>query len=84
MPGKQEHRKTRMSIDIPIKDHRRIKLLAAANGISIREFVVECIHDKIHPQKEPNKVTRKAMEDAEKGKVMKAKDFQDLCKQLGI
>jgi hypothetical protein len=31
---------TRMSIDVPLKDHKRIKMLAAAEGVSIREFVV--------------------------------------------
>ena len=79
-------RTTRMSIDVPLKDHRRIKVLAAAEGVSIREFVFECISEKIYPEKEkyPNKTTRKAMEDARKGKTIKAKDFDDICKQLGI
>lgn len=77
---------TRMSIDVPLKDHKRIKMLAAAEGISIREFVVDCIANKIYPEKEkhPNKITRKAMGDARKRKTVKAKDFNDLCKQLGI
>lgn len=80
------HKTTRMSIDVPMKDHKRIKMLAAAEGVSIREFVVECIANRIYPEKEkrPNKTTRKAMEDAKKGKTFKAKDFDDLCNQLGI
>lgn len=75
---------TRMSIDVPLKDHRRIKVLAAAEGASIREFVIECIRERIYPEKVPNKKTRKAMEDARKGKTKKAKNFKDLCDQLGI
>lgn len=77
---------TRMSIDVRLKDHKRIKMLAAAEGISIREFVIECITEKIYPEKEkhPNKTTRKAMENARKGKTIKAKDFDDICKQLGL
>lgn len=75
---------TRMSIDVSLKDHRRIKVLAAAEGASIREFVMECIRERIYPEKIPNKKTRKAMEDARKGKVKKAKNFDDLCEQLGI
>ena len=75
---------TRMSIDVPIKDHKRIKVLAAAEGASIREFVIECIHERIYPEKRPNKKTRQAMEDARKGKTVKAKDFDDLCNQLGL
>jgi hypothetical protein len=73
-----------MSIDVPLKDHRRIKVLAAAEGASIREFVIECIRERIYPEKVPNKKTRKAMEDARKGKTKKAKNFKDLCDQLGI
>ncbi len=75
---------TRMSIDVPLKDHKRIKMLASAEGASIREFVIECIHERIYPEKAPNKKTRQAMEAARKGKVKKAKNFDDLCKQLGL
>lgn len=77
-------RTTRMSIDVPLKDHKRIKILAAAEGASIREFVIECIHERIYPEKIPNAKTRKAMEDARKGKGKKAKNFEELCEQLGI
>jgi hypothetical protein len=73
-----------MSIDVPLKDHKRIKLLAAAEGASLREFVIECIHERIYPEKVPNKKTRKAMEEARKRKTTKAKDFDDLCNKLGI
>ena len=75
---------TRMSIDVPLKDHKRIKVLAAAEGASIREFVIECIRERIYPEKTPNKKTRKAMEDARKGKTKKAKNFDEFCEELGI
>ena len=89
MPQKHTHKLTRMSIDVTQKDHKRIKVLAAAEGVSLKDFVVECIHDKINPQKSsnektPNATTRKAMKDAEKGKTFHAKDLADLYKQLGI
>ncbi len=75
---------TRMSIDVSARDHKRIKLFAAAEGSSLREFVIECIHERIYPEKRPKAATRKAMKEARAGKTMKAKDFDDLCKQLGI
>ena len=86
MAARADSKMTRMSIDVPLKDHRRIKMLAAAEGLSIREFVVECVAEKIYPEKvkHPNKTTRKAMEAARKGKTIKAKDFDDVCNQLGI
>ena len=75
---------TRMSIDVPQKDHKRIKILAAAEGLTIKTFVIECIHEQIYPEKRPNKKTRAAIKHARKGKTTKAKDFDDICKQLGI
>ncbi len=75
---------TRMSIDVPLKDHTRIKVLAAAEGVSLKEFVIECIKERINPEKKPNAKTRKAMDDARKGKTIKAKDMSELYKQLGI
>lgn len=86
MTIKHSTKTTRMSIDVSVKDHRRIKVLAAAEGLSIRKFVVECIMQKIYPEQEKvsNQITRKAMENARKGKTVKAKDFNAICNQLGI
>lgn len=61
----------RISIDVPLKDHTRIKVLAVAKGISLKDFVIECIQERIHSEKKPNAKTRKAMEDARKGKTIK-------------
>jgi predicted HicB family RNase H-like nuclease len=38
---------TRMSIDIDPKDHKKIKMRAAKDRVSIREFVIDCIQEKI-------------------------------------
>jgi hypothetical protein len=52
----------------------------------MRKFVVECISGKIYPKKikNPNKTSRKVMKSARKGKTIKAKDFEEVCKQIGI
>lgn len=47
---------TRMSIDIDQKDHKKIKMRAAKNRVSIREFVIDCIQDKIS---DPNSKDKK-------------------------
>jgi|GEM_PF-1179201 len=75
---------TRMSIDVSLRDHTRIKVLAAAEGLSLKEFVIECINERIYPEKKPNAKTRKALEDAKRGKTIKAKNMSELYKQLGI
>lgn len=41
---------TRMSIDIASKEHKKIKMRAAKEGVSIREFVIDCIQGKIDAQ----------------------------------
>jgi hypothetical protein len=84
MPEKTISKTTRMSIDIPVKDHKRIKVLASAEGVTLKDFVIDCIREKIHPEKKPNAKTRKAMSDARKGKTTKAKNLEDLYEQLGI
>jgi len=85
MLGKSTNKKTtRMSIDVSVKDHTRIKVLASAEGLSLKEFVIECIKERIDPEKKPNAKTRKAMEAARKGKTIKAKDLSELYEQLGI
>lgn len=84
MPEKYNAKTTRMSIDISVKDHRRIKVLASAEGITLKDFVIGCIQEKISPEKKPNAKTRKAMDDARKGKTKKAKNLSDFYDQLGI
>ncbi|MGC1879293.1 MAG: hypothetical protein WA678_07965 [Rhabdochlamydiaceae bacterium] len=40
--------------------------------------------NSVKPEKKPNAKTRKAMQDARKGKTLKAKDISELYKNLGI
>ena len=47
-----DERKTRMSIDVEEKEHKKIKMRAAKEGISIRAFVTDCIRDKICPEQD--------------------------------
>ena len=74
----------RMSIDIPSKDHRRLKILADAENMTLREFVLSALEPILHPKKKPNKETIQAMKDAREGRTIKANDFEDLCDKLGI
>lgn len=40
-------KKTRMSIDVSEKEHKKIKMHVAKLGMSIRKFVTDCIQEKI-------------------------------------
>ncbi len=74
---------SRITIDMPKIDHKKLKAISALLGKSMRELVVESIRE--HLYKYPNKETLKAIENVEKGKdLTKAKDIKDLFKKLGI
>ena len=76
---------SRITIDIPKEAHRRLKAVAAIEGRSMREIVIESIEDHIYGVNIPNEETLKAIEETEKGKgLVKAKNLEDLFKKLGI
>ncbi len=75
----------RMTIDIPAKDHKRLKALSAVIGKSMREIVGEWIHSKLTGEDYPNAETLKAIESIEKGKdLVETENAQDLFRKLGI
>jgi antitoxin component of RelBE/YafQ-DinJ toxin-antitoxin module len=76
---------SRITIDIPKIDHKKLKAIAALTGKSMREIIITSIEEHLKTAKILNKETRKAIEDAEKGKgLTKAKNAADLFKKLGI
>jgi len=76
---------SRITIDIPKTDHKRLKTMAGILGTSMRELIIEAIEKHIYSKNIPNKKTLKAIHDIEKGKgLMGAKNADDLFKKLGI
>jgi len=80
-----KHNLSRMTIDIPEEDHKRLKALAAVLGKSMREIVADWIHGYLYSENTPNAETLKAIDKIEKNKdLIEATDVQDLFKKLGI
>lgn len=76
---------SRMTIDIPTEDHKRLKALAAVLGKSMREIILEWIHQQLYSTNSPNKETLKAIEKVEKGKdIIECEDIDDLFRKLGM
>lgn len=76
---------SRMTIDLPIEDHKRLKALAAVLGKSMREIVADWIHGNLYSENVPNTETLRAIENIEKGKdLIESKDAEDLFRRLGI
>ena len=75
----------RMTVDIPVEDHRRLKALAAVLGTSMREIIADWIHGNLYSKNTPNAATLKAIDSIEKGKDLIASDnAEDLFRKLGI
>lgn len=67
---KQQHQKqdtVRLTIDFPLDQHTYIKMLAAKEGVSLRQFVIEHL---------PN------LEKGKKHKDIKKDEFDELLKEL--
>lgn len=76
---------SRITIDIPEVDHKKLKAVAAMLGKSMRELVIESIEERLSKVNYPNKETLKAIKNIEKGKnLVRAKNAQDLFKRLKI
>lgn len=76
---------SRMTIDVPEEDHKRLKALAAVLGKSMREIIIEWIHEHLYSTNTPNAETLEAIKQIERGEnLIESNDINDLFKKLGI
>jgi hypothetical protein len=76
---------SRMTIDVPEEDNIRIKALAAVMGKSMRELIIEWIHEHLYSKNSPNAQTLEAIKQIERGENLVHNDnIDDLFKKLGI
>ena len=80
---------TRVTVDIPTIDHKRLKMLAAYHGKSMREIFIELIEHGLKHYQEcpedhtPNEITKKTLEKVEERKGLKKVDtVEELFKKL--
>jgi len=76
---------SRMTIDIPEEDHRRLKALAAVLGTSMRKIIIEWIHENLYSSNTPNTKTLEAIKQVEDGEnLIEGDNMEDLFKKMGI
>lgn len=86
---------SRITIDMPKIDHKKLKAIAAVTGKSMRAMVLEFIDDGLSHYNEeklvcnrshvPNKKTIRAIKDSENEKnLVKIKNARDIFKKLGM
>ena len=77
---------SRLTIDIPREEHRKLKSLAALLGKSMREVILESIkmsRECLASEHIPNAETRKSLENIEKRKNLTVvHDIEDLLTKL--
>jgi hypothetical protein len=76
---------SRMTIDIPEEDHKRLKALAALRGESMRTIILSWIQENLYSANSPNAATLRAIEKVEKGEdLVRSNDLDDLFDKLGL
>jgi len=76
---------SRMTIDIPKEDHKRLKALAAVLGKSMRKIIIEWIQENLYSSNTPNAKTLKAIKQVEQGEnLIEGDNMEDLFKKMGI
>ena len=80
---------TRVTVDIPTIDHKKLKILAAFHGKTMREIFVEIIEQGLEQYPEcpknhtPNEKTKKALESTKNKKgLKKTESVEELFKKL--
>lgn len=76
---------TRMTIDMPLEEHKKLKAMAAFMGISLKELVLNCLRDHLLSDNKPNAETLKAFKETDAGEdLIRCEDFDDFAKKLGF
>lgn len=83
---------SRITIDIPTVEHKRLKSISVLTGKSMRSIVADLIEAGLKDYKEqpcqyshiPNKKTKQAIEDTKKENSTRYKNSADLFKKLGM
>ncbi|KPK32760.1 MAG: hypothetical protein AMS24_03170 [Chlamydiae bacterium SM23_39] len=76
---------TKLSIEMPTKEHKKLKILADAMGISLKNFVLNALEYVLYPNKKPNKETIKAIEKIERGEgLIHCDSIEDFWYKAGI
>ncbi|MFW9877321.1 MAG: hypothetical protein ACFFG0_29885 [Candidatus Thorarchaeota archaeon] len=73
----------RITIDLPNKEHKKLKTAATLLGVSMKEFVIDSLHETFK-SRTYNKKTLKAIREAEEGNLKEFDSLEDMFEDLGI
>ncbi len=77
---------SRMTLDLPIQEHKKLKAMAAFMGISLKDLILTCVRENLlGSSNEPNAETIKAFKETDEGKgLVRCDDFDDFVAKLGL
>ncbi len=79
------HEQSRMTIDMPFEEHKRLKAMAAFMGVSLKNLVLGCLRDHLLSDNEPNDETLKAFKETDERKgLVRCQDFNDFVNKLDL
>jgi hypothetical protein len=78
---------SRIIVELPKEQHRKLKSRAALLGKSMREIILESLEATdvcLHSDHYPNKETQKSLKNSEEGKNLTEISLSELSKKLGL
>ena len=77
---------TKLTIEMPKNEHKKLKALAAALGLTIKDLVLDCLRSNVlYSKNEPNTETLKVFHNTDSGKNLKSfKNADEFLKDLGL
>ncbi|MFQ5729326.1 MAG: hypothetical protein ACE5GN_03090 [Waddliaceae bacterium] len=85
MSAHAHRHQSRISIDMPSKEHKKLKAMAAIYGVTIKDLVLSCLRESLLSEGSPNAETLKAFRETDEGKgLISCDDFEDFVEKLDI
>lgn len=78
---------SRINIEIPNEEHQKLKIIAAATSVSLKDLVLSAIKQKINSEleKQPNSITLEAFNESDTGVgLTKHQTLAELFQDLGL
>lgn len=79
----QDH--SRLTFELPVVDHKKLKAIAALAGISLKDLILECLKENLLSENVPNEETIRIFKDTDEGKnLVHYENAEDLINKLGL
>lgn len=79
------HDQTRLTFELPIVDHKKLKAIAALSGVSLKELILTCLKENLLSENTPNDKTLKVFKETDEGRnLVHYKDVDDLIDKLDL